>query len=220
MRSILRNQALLVFLAAILLLASSCGSENSIDIHNPLTGELKVMIDDKEYVLPSRATRQLKLSKGPHKVKSTMGGTVLIDSTFEILSDHKSAGCMINVSGEAMYQWTEMYGTTIDPRLSGGLNGNPRYDSIQAAMYERAVGKTTVVMIDSTVLIGPIIEYPATQLVIKKTWRFGIDTPFPQQIEESGSGGGIAGKGISKLFTRDDMRAYWASEYGSMMKED
>jgi hypothetical protein len=219
MRSILRNQALLVFLAAILLL-TSCGSSNSIEIHNPLTGELKVTIDDKEYVLPARATRQLKLSKGSHKVKSTLDGKVLIDSTLEILSDHKSAGCMINVSGESMYLWTEMYGTSMQNISNQVYANDPRLDSLNAARYEQAVGKTNVLMIDSTVIIGPIVEYPATQLVIKKTWRFGIDTPFPQQIEESGSGGGIAGKGIAKLFTKDDMRAYWASEYGSMMKED
>ncbi len=167
----------------------------AIYFYNPHESVMTVELNGTPHELQHRERKDIKLAEGSHRLKSSLNGKTLVDTTLSLSSENKNTGGLINLSQEPFYLWKEQYGGMMNMNLaSGNLKG---------------------LTIDSTVIVGNIKEYPADQIFIPREWFYGIDSEFQDSIRSDGSGTtNFTGESIAKIFDKRGMVEYWEENYG------
>jgi len=194
-----------IFIWAMVSINSILSQGKAINLYNPHTEGMSVEINGESYFLSPRVKQEVDLKMGRYEVKSRLGKEVIWDTTISITKYTKENGALINLSGQSMYLWTEYYGSPVIEEIyfndSTGTSNSPLSQVREAGME--------LIVVDSTLIYGNIKEFPKTQLVINKQWYFDIDRAFQDQIETSDASAAMLGKGISKIFDKQDLLLYW-----------
>ncbi|MCR9173570.1 MAG: hypothetical protein NXI10_13800 [bacterium] len=184
-------------------------------VHNPYDQTLKVRIGENSYDLGPYRTKQIKVSKGKQRIKSKLGGKVLLDTTVVISGRFIKNGGIINVGRQPFYCWSEFYGGTIETLHNFG-------DSATISSYpssQWAESSADFFTIDSTLLYGVIEEYPANQVVIIKDWSYDLDERFEETVTATDHVQSTVGTSKSKVFSKEGMLEYWEENYEELNRQ-
>lgn len=206
----------IVFIWVIVSISSLVAQSKLVYIRNPYDQEMKIQVGEDTYKLIPRSSKEINIEEGKIRIKSSVSGKTIVDTSVYISSDFADAGGFINVSGQPMYLWYEMYGS---PGLesiyklgdSSSIAGSPIMQQISQT-YE-------YYKIDSVTLYGNMKEFPKNQILIKKEWDYDISDSFESEVSASSSTGVAIGESRSKIFDKNGMLKYWELNYGEVSRQ-
>ncbi|PWL24371.1 MAG: hypothetical protein DCO96_14150 [Fluviicola sp. XM-24bin1] len=184
-------------------------------IHNPYEDPMKVTIGEETYKLGPLGYKEVGVSEGKQRIKSTVNGQVILDTTVVISSAFLNKGGVINASREPMYLWSECYGGTLDYVYS--FDDSSTINSKPSSQWSKnSAGFFTI---DSTLLYGVVNKYLANQVLITKEWDYDIPDPCEDQVEARDVTQGAVGTSKSKIFNKPGLLRYWNRNYGDLQEE-
>lgn len=164
-------------------------------VHNPHALEMVVKIDDKEFFIQPDEQIDVELGLGTHTITTHVNNELILDTTVTFDNGFVSKGGILNISGQSMFLFSEFYGTEMSQTFNNSSDDN-----------------INMVFVDSTLIIGDVIEYDTKTILLPKNWDLDLFEPFKDEIEVYNYS---TGKTIKKIFTEKDLIAYWNKTYAN-----
>ncbi len=206
----------IMFIWLAISISSLAAASETVYLRNPYDKQLKVQIGDEMYRLTPRSIKEIEIQEGNVHLKSTLSGVIVVDTTVYVSTEFIDGGGLINLSGQPMYLWYEVYGSKQLENIyalgdSSSMASSPVQQKIsQSSKYHQ---------IDSVTLYGIMKEFPKNQILIKKEWDYNFNESFESEVSASSSTGVALGESRSKIFDKNGILQYWESNYAQYYRQ-